>query len=231
MTDQVQVIEVLVTDTQVIEALAVPEIVEVLHGATGEPGPPGAAGPAGATGAQGEPGPPGPAGSAGVAGPSGTPGADGAPGPAGVGPASQFIPVRANTDFGNGSDGRISGLSCVGNATGGGYMVGGPPVWSAVNVFLVWMEPSVAETADVLITVWGGSPTPGVRPLLPKISDKQVISTSNVGFGYRETLVASSLSVSTDRPVAFSVTRYGADALDTSSGTIGILGLLLRETV
>lgn len=110
-------------------------------------------------------------------------------------------------------------------------MVGGPPIWSSVNVLLAWMEPSVAETADVLITVWGGSPTPGTRVLLPKLSDKQVISTSNVQYGYRETLVASALSVSTSQPVAFSVTRYGADALDTSSGTIGVLGMILREAV
>lgn len=202
MTDQLQVIEVLVAETDVIEVRSAPEVVEVLRGAQGDPGP---AGPAGGVG------------------PAGPAGADG------INTSNQFIPVRATSDFGNGTDGRVPGVSLSGTATAYAWGAGGPLLWSSVNIDLVWMEPTAAETNDVLITVWAGTLTPGIRASFPVRSTRQVIPTTGVTFCYRETRVASAVPVNTTSPLSFCVARYGGDVLDTATGAIGALGVMVSE--
>ena len=183
----------------------------VIVAAIPQPGSPGDTGPAGPTGPQG---PKGDQGDAGPTGPSGSP------------PFVLLLP-RQSADYGNGLDGRVPAVSAAASALTAGYVIGWSP-WTAVDVYLAWMEGAGTTPSTAVFSAYIGNITDGVRPTMTNIANKVQTATSGTAFCYHELLVATNITIATNRPVGGTLARYGTDAADVYSSSLGLIGLILK---
>lgn len=185
-------------------------------------------GPEGPQGVKGDAGDAGPEGPQGVQGIQGLTGDTGPSGADGYTPQFVLLTPRQQADYGNGLDGRFPAVSMAAGALGGCYCLGVNGPWSAVDLYIAWMEGTGTPSGVVDLRGYLATPfTPGVRPVTT-YRGTVLAASVGVAWAYHETLIASDIAVTPSALMSGTIARYGTTADDTYNTTAGALGIIVR---
>lgn len=153
---------------------------------------------------------------------------EGEPGADGYTPQFVLLTPRQQADYGNGLDGRFPAVSMAAGALGGCYCLGVNGPWSAVDLYIAWMEGSGTPSGVVDLRGYLATPfTPGVRPATT-YRGTVLAASVGVAWAYHETLIASNIAVTPSALMSGTIARYGTTADDTYNTTAGALGIIVR---